>query len=398
MAKNTSLSNSFLNLSRILYITLSLQCFIDIGPNVLISWGIWLLAEFFFNGEHLSHVIRYRQYSYLLLFLVYLLIALFISGSSSVINNIAAFLEVVSPLLMYDLCVKENNKSSKELIICYTVVCVLNCFYSYYFLDVYGLSSMRKFMSVENLFEDSFLLRNSFKFTSGLSLIVPVYVYLYFQNKWKERPKLKITLLFLIVLFAYTVFKAQFVTAILIMFLGSLMALGYKNKMWFFIGGLTVIIVILILPSIIGALNNGSRNNTVVVNRLEEINSTIWGQGRDTEDLNTRSELSSNSFNTFINNPIFGVSLTKSSNLTYNDVGNHASWVDLLAKYGLFALLLFITMYLHIKKQMKVYYLSLVPLLFVILGFLNPLWFFQVMSVAFLYSPLLLKEAAKLRS
>ena len=383
--------NSILNLSRILFVIFSLQCFIDIGSKVLIFWGIWILSELLLNNRNLTRAIKHRHYYYLFFFCVYYVITLLVS-SSPIISNLADFLAIVSPLLMYDLSTIENNRSSKVIIICYTIMCVLNCIYTYYFVSVFGLTNLRKYVGMTNLPEDFYLLKNSFKFVSGLSLIVPVYVYLFLQKKWKASPKFNTIILLLILIFAYTVIYAQFLTAILIMLFGSLMAFGYKNKKWFFIGGFSLVLSLLMLPVIIDALNDSSRNYSVIVTRLDEINATVWGNGGETNDMDARSNLRTNSLNTFMNNFIFGVSINKGTNLEYADVGNHASWIDLLAKYGLFALLLYKMMYIHIRKQMKVYKLYLIPFLFFILGFLNPLWFFQTISVVFLYAPLLLKN------
>ena len=384
--------SSILLISRVLYISFSLQCFIDIGPKILILFCIWLLSELFLNSKNFFRVLKYRHYTYLFFFLVYLFIAL-LSSSPSVINNIVAFCSVISPLLMYDLCAIENNKRVRFIINVYTLVCVFNCLFSLYFMKSYGLINLRTYSSISNLSERFYLLRNSFQFTSGLSLIVPIYVYLFVHNDWKDRVKIKAIFLLLIIVFAYTVISAQFLTAILIMLFGSLIALMYENKKRLFVGFILASSALFVLPTIIIALNDSNKDYSVIVTRLEEINMTITGQGEETNDMDARNNLFLNSFNTFISNPIFGISVYKSSNLTNKEIGNHASWIDLLARYGLFAFLLFSMMYLHIKRQMRIYRLALIPFLFFVIGFLNPLWFFHTMSVVFFYSPLLLRIA-----
>lgn len=69
-----------------------------------------------------------------------------------------------------------------------------------------------------------------------------------------------------------------------------------------------------------------------------------------------RASIFTKSFNTFINNPIFGVSYMHGNgflNMGVFGVGNHCEWIDAFANYGLIIGLLFISIYIKQFKEVS---------------------------------------------
>ena len=102
--------------------------------------------------------------------------------------------------------------------------------------------------------------------------------------------------------------------------------------------------------------------------------------------LGVRFDLYLMSLDSFWNNPIFGLAHKQMPGSEIM-VGNHSEWFDLLAKYGIFGLLMAFFFILVRKKYFKNKGFAIAFFLFFALGFINPLQVFTIYFAAFYYVP-----------
>lgn len=221
-----------------------------------------------------------------------------------------------------------------------------------------------------------------FGFTYANVFLVIANIY-FFKKGLKER---KIFYCFLsVVVFLSVLFmliSASYTISLLIVFGGLLFILFPSNRRIIIFAVPIVIILIIVisredLGQIIGQISKVFQNNRTLNTKLTDLSSWFLAEGR-TVETGYRLYLYESSFITFLDNPIFGI-YGPSPNL--GRVGGHSGWLDLLAFYGLFTSIPFIiALYLNFKKHFLFFkhdiyakYLLTCQLLFIVLGFLNPI-------------------------
>ena len=338
-------------------------------------------------------VLRQRRFAVLYVFLIfYFLSSSFSVGAVSALNRVVAFMSVCSPILMYELLKRTKRSTRIRFVVILTIVLLFDVFLSFQYQRLLGVTTMR---DASILGDQYYIVYIAFNISYSLALIAPACLEIIKkQNKRiSGNKKYVIVLGFLMVLFSLFLVRAQFMTAIILALLGYTFVMFYKKKRLFrfLIGvGFAIVVFVLVLPSIIDLLGNKKKYYDISY-RLEEIQSVLTGNEQNAVDIGSRQNLSMLSLETFIRNPIFGVNhrLVDDQHVIQQGVGNHASWPDSLALYGLFALLLFFFLFDSLKRQKNDMGSKLTMVLFIVLGFLNPLLFFPQLFSTFLYIPLL---------
>ena len=192
---------------------------------------------------------------------------------------------------------------------------------------------------------------------------------------------------------AYFVIKAQFMTAIVVMVSGVLFAFFHKRKGSIIVIPVAALLFVFLFVAFSDTLIQITDENdmTAVSQRLEEIQHITARNAEEAQDFSYRQDLTRTSFETFLEHPLFGVhykyeSINEAKLLS---IGNHAEWVDSLAKYGLFGILLIYFIIKVILKQKRLIDTNIHYLLFIVLVFFNPIFSFYMVFTVFAYLPLL---------
>ena len=390
--KSSLLRNISIFLTFLLCVML-MQGWRSFGTNTLILFGVWLIVTILAYYGEIMPVLRQRRFAVLYVFLIFYFLSSFFSvGAVSALNRVVAFMSVCSPILMYELLKRTKRSTRIRFVVILTIVLLFDVFLSFQYQRLLGVTTMR---DASILGDQYYIVYIAFNISYSLALIAPACLEIIKkQNKRNSGNKKNVIVLgFLMVLFSIFLVRAQFMTAIILALLGFVFVMFYKNKRLFrfLIGvGFAFVVFVLVLPSIIDFLDNNRKYNDISY-RLGEIQSVISGNEQDAVDIGSRQNLSMLSLETFLRNPIFGVNhrLTDDQHVIQQGVGNHASWPDSLALYGLFALLLFYFLFDSLKRQKNDMGSTLTMVLFIVLGFFNPLLFFPQMFSVFLYIPLL---------
>lgn len=374
----------------LVYLVMQLLCVLPNDNKRQVVFLMWLVCAYLAYTPLVRQVLRTKGVGYLYAFVVFYGLSMLINHS--VVYAISAMLgmmELFSPFLMYRIVRAESKAVQRLVFITITAVFMANvavCFiYMRSSFTNYGLRDIEAFTEYNN----------TFYFLYAIAILVPVILY-YLSHSQREGSfsffKAIIGYGICLVL-AYFVLKAQFMTAIVLMFVGGVFALVQRNRGLAF----TIPIVAVIVLAIFSQVSNDliriadENNATAVSSRLEEIQHILANDTNNAEDYTLRQDLSQNSFETFLENPLIGV-LYKYENIDeakHQGVGNHAEWLDTLARYGLFGILLLVFIVKAMRTQRKVVNVGMHYLLFALLGFLNPTLGFVLTCAVFLYMPLL---------
>lgn len=188
-------------------------------------------------------------------------------------------------------------------------------------------------------------------FTYFLVMYLPCVLYLIRNRKseiftytWTKKIILPLLLLnFLLGLF--TVYKADYVLAILLMALGLAFALFYDSKstmkrgaFWMSLVGVSVAIPFLILRYITELIQFFWGTSLMV--KLKDINMSLVS-GKSSGTVSGRTDRYLRSWNMFLDNPFFGT-------LKKDNLGKHSLIIDMFAQYGVFIGIFFCIAVLYI--------------------------------------------------
>lgn len=372
---------------------ITIQGVYKIGTYQLVIFGLWLLVTFYTYSKILSKIFKQRRFIFFLLFVLFRFMCLIFNNPVvTSINNTVEFLCVFSPILMYEIIKQESRGIRGIFIYSLLMVLLLNVVLSYSYLELTSAISMR---GANELGEEFYIVEVAFNTCYALVVLAPALI-----DIVKKRRQVKdvsrlfdILLVSLSIIFLVFIIRAQFMTAVILAFGGIFISLFYKKKylLRFVLFGVILFFAGKeLLPSLINTLDSNG-DYRYITERLVEVNQTLSGQEEQADDLNNRKGRSAMSLETFINNPLFGVSYKLDSKVHVQNqgVGNHAAWFDSLALYGIFALLLIYFIYNSLLRQRKEEGSGLTMFLFIALGFLNPLLYFPQMSSVFLLVPLM---------
>lgn len=195
--------------------------------------------------------------------------------------------------------------------------------------------------------------------------------------------------------------SASYTTSLLLLFIGTMIAVMIKGKKSFTFSIILGSLFILLFPKeiigyfLIDVANLFESNNVLSTKFLD------LAQGFISESFGTqtsgRAQLYLSSLETFLRNPLFGI-YGPFGDAFNSKVGGHSGWFDILAYYGLFGSLpLFAVIYLNFRKQLKFYsnhpyyrFLLTAQILFILFGFINPvIYIYEMGFVLFVVAPAL---------
>jgi hypothetical protein len=237
----------------------------------------------------------------------------------------------------------------------------------------------------------------SFRFVYGLVIIIPMIIY---YLRAKSNLFEKVILLLITALFVYVVLLSNFTTALILLFLDFciilITCLNLKSKVSFFY---LTFIVILFIPFFLSFFLDfmiGMTDSIYSQGKLTGIMDVIHGEG-SYDDTTSRGQLFITSLKSFLGSPIWGVGALYSQ-ADYQIVGQHAQFVDDLARYGLIGFIPLMSFVLFGLK--KIYFAFnerfffnrkvLGPILiYVALGFLDPIYNEGMLASIFIVVPVI---------
>lgn len=328
-------------------------------------------------------------------FTLYLFLLYFLIGSLFDLGWTVTIFVSFSPLLFCDFFVKEYSRVSGEgKALEYFVFFVLLLFV---FLSIttikYLINEPLMLRRLAQEDDSSLIIGGCFALPYAMVILCP---FLFSKIKHFHGIQ-KLFVIFVIILETAYVILSTYTTAILLLVFGYIYvftrSLPKKRRIIIVaLLGVSLLSIPVILPFVIGLFSSGSGDADIVairLNELLEISQGVDASNAGRGDVGSRIDLSVSSIMAFIHNPIFGVGPSVNFDffeLAKVGVGQHAEWLDNLAKYGLFSFLLIIYLRLYSKRKYNKNNVA-IPL-FVILGFFNPILFYTIFFTTFFFAPI----------
>jgi hypothetical protein len=247
-------------------------------------------------------------------------------------------------------------------------------------------------------------LKNAFQWAYSWMLISIGLSYLLFNSTLRSTIKLNYLHKLLLSLFffigVFVVIRSLYMTAIVFLLIGIIVSFYYGKKRWLFKFFAIFVVMMFVFISYffmididIPFLND---DHNMVFSRMTEISHILQGDVDSAGDFTSRNDLSSNSLETFLSSPVIGVNHEISDFAFYKGtkIGGHSEWIDNLAKYGLFSILIIVFLFQSIKYSK--YSLKPVFLIYFFIGFFNPTLQFVQIYVTFLFLPFLGRKCAEI--
>lgn len=366
--------------------------FFKIGGGIFSNIGyvlfaLYLVIMFFlFGKEILASFFNSSTVSiYIFLFFVFLT-----SGLN--VNTCLALFFTFMPCMLIDakrkILLRSENTRAVEKMCFFTILGIL-MYYSYQSLVVLESNPMALRHLVSEAKDDNIIVGGGFALPYSMAILCP---FLLHGSRQMASVLERYFVYVVIAVGSYLVFRALFTTALLLMIIGYVIVIlgrvsSKKRIRVFVFGGLLLILFIQVLPLMTQYFLDQDFN--VVGRRLQEISNMMNGNtGNDDGDLQSRINLSLRSIETFFNNPIWGIGPSVKYDyfeMEKSGVGSHAQWFDIFAIYGLFAILI-VTYLRKVSKSISQNNITLK--LFVILGFLNPIFIFTIVFVVYYIVPM----------
>lgn len=388
-------------LSFILYILLVItELFpLRIQNLALLFFVAWFMVSWIAFPMVFKEASSQRRYHFLIIFLVfYFLSSTFGKNLFQGTIYTLYMMRVVSPILLYDIIRRSTIKIQRLFVITLLGIFVLYAYWMYQIINNYGAELGLKNSVMGNNTDQH--IASVFGYIYSLPILAVsmiLYIRTIFKKKRGQNKLLAwgriVLFLFFFVVFSVLVFKSLFMTATVLLIIGIGIGLFYeRGKRWIYKSlialALMSVVFVVQYDSISGNVSGLGSESTD--QRIEEIYNVLTGKVNQTEDVTSRSGLRMTSFYTFLNHPLFGANhLVGFDRYDNKLIGNHAEWFDLLALYGIFALLIFYLVYKTLKLQYKDTGCYAPAIIYVCTGFLNPMFIFTVNLTMFVICPLL---------
>lgn len=335
-----------------------------------------LFATFFSKGS-----------TFLYLFLLYIAC----TSSFNINTCIATFTMFMPCMLIHTkLSILDNKESCKrQEKTFFFIILFIFLFYCYKSFELLKANPMALRLLISTEKDDSIVVGGGYALPYSLTILCPALV-LNIQNVYSKANR--IVIYSFIVIGSFLVVSSMFTTAILLLFAGFMYVffkkIGKDKKITAIICmSIAVVLILFLFPMVKDYFLSQDAN--VVGRRLVEIDNILKGnKGEDEGDFLSRIELSLSSLKTFLSAPIIGIG--PSVRYDYFEmeklgVGSHSQWFDIFAIYGLFSVLLLS----YLRKTAKGISKDNVALtLFILLGFLNPIFFFNLIFVTYYITPM----------
>lgn len=389
-----------INKQCICLLTIVYVFFITSGINIGISAILLMLAMFLFaiftmesKGKFVNTVFKFGPVKALIIFLIMVSMALYISKYSSV-KYILSLFSAFFPVILF----KYFEESDKfKTVIKWTIFIWFVIGIRAVFLYSSGELSARELAA--HVSTDTMLAGGGYGFAIGSAILATFWLELML---WGKKRKSFFNILFFIIL-ALVVIETKSTITILAMFFGFITSVFLRNlnitsirKMNTKQGVMCVLLLIGILfimgfRSNIGELiikyTQGS--DDIVLRRFREFG-ILFTQGGDSvayrgSDMAVRFELLKKSFDAFLENPIFGAVSKVGSNfysLKAMGVGSHGELVDAFGKYGLLGAIPYLGIFIGMIKKERTLQRTGIGfgyiVTFIILFCFNPCFYIQL--------------------
>ncbi|WP_158561514.1 O-antigen ligase family protein [Thomasclavelia ramosa] len=307
---------------------------------------------------------------------------IFLSGITSgniisVLLRILSFLFIFFPIVLFDFIYEAfDKKLIKNIFWIYTTVLVILCFKTIAVLQQYPTLARTMTSGLANNNQ----IMSGMRIGGGFFLVYPLLLFIInFMNNFITFKKNNTSKLFIFIipLFIYTIFVSQFTIALVLLVLSIVLILLKK---------LNIKSILIILCTLFFLVSNSTNiqkfiNNSTYAVKFAELTTKT----SSSTNIDGRTSRIDRSINTFIENPLIGVSYKTGYNYNVETdfVGSHSDFVDTFARYGLFSTLV---LYYALYKKFKKYNFSLLfVLLFVLIGILNPVFNATNFLMVFLY-------------
>lgn len=373
--------------------------------NTLLMFYIWVFSALFFRPKTVSQILNQKHYYALFGFLIYLFVGLsFANGFFTTVKGVGAYIQIIIPIFMYEFySIYLTKKGQKILILIILGIYIYFAIKTILYLNINPMAA-REMVSIG--ISDSVMIGGGFSLAYGFSILIPILVYLLINYSkfalkiYLSKLNARIILILIIALFLVVIFKSMFAISFLIALFGSVYVLFQMNKAKkakkFMLVIATVLIgfVIITVFQLSSFLNSylGSINTVISRKLMIVLNLFDYSNIEDTGSMGVRFELFMQSINIWLKNFFFGIASENNfskTRMVTAGLGNHSEWLDLLAQYGLFSIFLMIYLFKSKKSYQNNQGFKMAFILFIILGFLNPINSFNIHFVVFFYVPLL---------
>ena len=374
----------------ILYL-LTFFCLFGAGRYSMIGYGLllaYLILSFLFYPKQATYAFFSKKALPLYIYLLFLLL----TGKMNFVYPTIQFIILV-PLLILNFQISLIDKQPKllksQVYYNITLYFILLFFIIQYLIFIWENPMAARYLVSTNK-DETVSIGGGFSMPYGLCLLIP---FLFRVLKEYKMPYInKIVVVSFILISSFLIVRSSYTTAIVLLFVGIAYSFicnsSLHNQIYFFIFALVFAIPLFeIIPSVVSYINPDSY---VLEDRIEEMRLILSDADNVTEgDFGSRIALAKSSLLTFLEYPIFGAGPVVGYNysaLWRAGVGSHCEWIDIFARYGLFALLIIRYFAANISSKAPVHKATLV--MFVLLGFLNPVMLNQIIIVVFYLVPM----------
>ena len=340
----------------------------------LITFSVLIIYIMLFYTQQIAKVVLKKDNLFFLLFLFMIFLSGITSGNIiSVLLRILSFLFIFFPIVLFDFIYEAfDKKLIKNIFWIYTTVLVILCFKTIAVLQQYPTLARTMTSGLANNNQ----IMSGMRIGGGFFLVYPLLLFIINFMTFKKNNTSKL-FIFIIPLFIYTIFVSQFTIALVLLVLSIVLILLKK---------LNIKSILIILCTLFFLVSNSTNiqkfiNNSTYAVKFAELTTKT----SSSTNIDGRTSRIDRSINTFIENPLIGVSYKTGYNYNVETdfVGSHSDFVDTFARYGLFSTLV---LYYALYKKFKKYNFSLLfVLLFVLIGILNPVFNATNFLMVFLY-------------
>jgi hypothetical protein len=354
----------------------------------------WVVTATIVFWKKIRNLLARPFFVYLYIFLIYYFIAsTFVEDISTSINRTIGMIELISPLIMYNLYSQYGKGAARVVVVLLTAEII-------YVIISLIQNAMTGIGLRQDAGEEGYI-ELAYHWVYCLSILGCGVIYLIrkiLQMQVKHKTILFVFLVAFASVICFTILIALFSTALITLLLGIVVALLYGRKKWKLKLSILVLSVIVlfstILPFIIDILGFISPESMAFANRAIEISSVLGGSVDSNGSFGERLILTGISFETFTYHPLFGITplttdvIARLPVVPGTKIGNHAHWVDFLGLFGIFAFCLYFFLWKFAKKTYNPD-VAVAFLPFVFLGFFNTCFYDVHMTVVFFYVPML---------
>lgn len=335
----------------------------------VLLFGAWVISAMIEDPHSFSKSINNKATRYLFLFLAfYFVTSIFEASAAYTMTYVIVFLMLYSCYVPYLYYKERNRQSEMKLIVVMSLIA-----WTYFSLSAIAFyemfpSAARTLAADFTAFEDLYI-GGGYAIAIGTALIIVWMLSLLVKYHFVFNKKIKYLAYFFLAILFYLLIKTESTTTLLACIIGSVTSIVYflRNSNSPLVKILMVILfIILIILIIKGGLNSfgsllvsatdAGSDESVILRRFNRIGEKLMFAGTSSGSENYVDErwgLVVLSWNTFLQNPIFGVGYMTGnifSNLEIAGVGTHSEICDMLAQHGLVGCTF---LYVYIKNAFK---------------------------------------------